>query len=132
MKRFLFFGLLYCLPVLLPAQKVITLKIDGTINPASADFIQRGIERARDENAACLIIQLNTPGGLISSTRNIVSDMLESAVPVIVFVAPAGAHAASAGVFSTMPANIAAMAPGTNIGAAHPVMLQGQIDTIMN
>jgi membrane-bound serine protease (ClpP class) len=132
MKRLLLFGLLYCLPVLLPAQKVITIKIDGTINPASAGFISRAIEKAENENAACLVISLNTPGGLLASTRNIVSKMLESKVPVIVFVAPAGAHAGSAGVFITIAAHIAAMAPGTNIGAAHPVQMEGQMDTIMN
>jgi membrane-bound serine protease (ClpP class) len=75
---------------------------------------------------------LNTPGGLLESTRIIVSDMLESPVPVIVYVAPAGAHAGSAGVFITLAANIAAMAPGTNIGAAHPVQLQGGMDSTMN
>ena len=68
MKRCFFIGLLFCLPLLLPAQEVITLKIDGPISPASADFIQRGIEKAQAENAVCLIIQLNTPGGLITST----------------------------------------------------------------
>jgi len=131
MKKCLFL-LLLCLPVLLSAQKVITLTIEGTINPASADFIHRAIEKAHNENAVCVVIQLNTPGGLLTSTRNIVSDILESTVPVIVFVAPAGAHAGSAGVFITMAAHIAAMAPGTNIGAAHPVGMQGGIDTIMN
>jgi len=108
------------------------MKIDGAINPVSADFIHDGIEKARREKAECLIIHLNTPGGLLKSTRVIVSDILESPVPVIVYVSPGGAHAGSAGVFITLAANIAAMAPGTNIGAAHPVELQGQMDTIMN
>ena len=108
------------------------MKIDGTINPVTADFIHNGIEKAKNEKAECLIIHLNTPGGLLKSTRIIVSDMLESTVPVIVYVSPAGAHAGSAGVFITLAANIAAMAPGTNIGAAHPVTMQGQMDTTMN
>lgn len=108
------------------------MKIDGSINPVSADFIRNGIEKARSEKAECLIIQLNTPGGLLKSTRVIVSDMLQSPVPVIVYVSPGGAHAGSAGVFITLAAHIAAMAPGTNIGAAHPVMMQGQMDTTMN
>ena len=79
-----------------------------------------------------LLIHLNTPGGLLKSTRIIVGDMLESRIPVIVYVSPAGAHAGSAGVFITLAADIAAMAPGTNIGAAHPVTMQGESDTIMN
>ncbi len=116
----------------LTAQTALSIKIDGSINPASADFIHRAVERAKDLDAACLIVHLNTPGGLLESTRSIVSDFLASPIPVIVYVWPAGAHAGSAGVFVTMAANIAAMAPGTNIGAAHPVMLQGQPDSIMN
>lgn len=108
------------------------MKVDGTINPVAADFIHRGIEKTRNENAECLIILLNTPGGLLKSTRVIVSDILESPVPVVVFVSPGGAHAGSAGVFITLAAHIAAMAPGTNIGAAHPVDMQGERDTIMN
>ena len=107
------------------------MKIDGSINPVSADFIRNGILKASNEKAECLIIHLNTPGGLLKSTRMIVSDMLESPVPVVVYVSPGGSHAGSAGVFITLAANIAAMAPGTNIGAAHPVS-QGQMDTTMN
>ncbi len=108
------------------------MKIEGSINPVSADFIRNGIEKAKNEKAECLIIHLNTPGGLLKSTRAIVSEILESPVPVVVFVSPGGAHAGSAGVFITLAAHIAAMAPGTNIGAAHPVTLQGQMDTTMN
>ncbi|MGH2553105.1 MAG: NfeD family protein, partial [Chitinophagaceae bacterium] len=111
---------------------VVSMKIDGSINPVSADFIHNGIEKAKKQNAECLVIHLNTPGGLLKSTRVIVSDMLESPVPVVVYVSPGGAHAGSAGVFITLAAHIAAMAPGTNIGAAHPVSMQGQMDTIMN
>ena len=113
-------------------QNVLTITIDGSINPASAEYIERGIKKAEAENAQCLVIQLNTPGGLLKSTRVIVSNILESNVPVVVYVSPSGAHAGSAGVFLTLAAHIAAMAPGTNIGAAHPVDLQGSIDTIMN
>jgi len=119
-------------PSLLYAQTVISMKIDGTINPVTAAFIHRGIEKANLEKAECLIIHLNTPGGLLKSTRVIVSDILSSPVPVVVFVSPGGAHAGSAGVFITLAAHIAAMTPGTNIGAAHPVDLQGQRDSIMN
>lgn len=113
------------------AQKVVTIKIDGAINPAAAEFIHNAIQHARSVEAECLVIHLNTPGGLLKSTRVIVSDILESKVPVVVYVAPGGAQAASAGVFVTLAAHIAAMAPGTNIGAAHPVTLEGQQDSIM-
>ena len=113
-------------------QKVYSIKIDGAINPVTADFIKSSIEQAADNKAECLIIHLNTPGGLLKSTRVIVSDMLESPVPIVVYVSPGGSHAGSAGVFITMAANIAAMAPSTNIGAAHPVSSQGQMDSVMS
>ena len=100
--------------------------IDGGINPAVDDFIRESIGRARSKGARALIIQLDTPGGLLTSTRSIVKDILGASVPVIVYVAPSGAGAGSAGVFITLSAHIAAMAPGTNIGAAHPVAGGGQ------
>lgn len=118
--------------MLLAAQKVVSIKIDGSINPASAAFIKKAIDKAGAENAQCLIIHLNTPGGLLKSTRVIVGAILEAPLPVVVFVAPGGAHAGSAGVFITMAAHIAAMAPSTNIGAAHPVSAQGQLDPALN
>ena len=127
-----YYFLLFFITSSLLAQKIISIKIDGTINPVTADFIHNAIEKAKKENAECLLIHLNTPGGLLQSTREIVSDMLESSVPVVVYVSPGGSHAGSAGVFITIAANIAAMAPGTNIGAAHPVTLQAQMDTTMN
>lgn len=128
--RYLIFFLF--MPAWLAGQTVVSIKINGTINPASADFIHNSIEKARNEKAECLIIHLNTPGGLLKSTRVIVGDILESTVPVIVYVSPGGAQAGSAGVFITLAAHIAAMAPGTNIGAAHPVDMQGSPDTIMS
>jgi len=133
MERILSYCLfLFLFPLVTDAQTVISMKIDGSINPASADFIHNGIEKATREKAECIIIHLNTPGGLLKSTRMIVSDILESPVPVIVYVSPGGAQAGSAGVFITLAAHIAAMAPGTNIGAAHPVTLQNQMDSTMN
>ena len=99
------------LPTAIFSQQIVLLKIDGEINPASAAYIERGIENATENNAECLIIELNTPGGLLQSTRIIVSAILESKIPIVVYVAPGGAHAGSAGVFITMAANIAAMAP---------------------
>ncbi|MBU2636909.1 MAG: nodulation protein NfeD [Bacteroidetes bacterium] len=114
------------------AKRVIVISVDGSINPSSAEYINSGIKRAREKNAECLIIKLNTPGGLLKSTRIIVTDILNSEIPVVVFVYPGGSQAASAGVFITLAGHIAAMAPGTNIGAAHPVSLQGEQDSIMN
>lgn len=110
----------------------MTIAIDGSINPVVTGFINRSLEKARQDKAECLIIYLNTPGGLLKSTRYIVSDLLTARVPVVVYVSPEGAQAGSAGVFITLAAHIAAMAPGTNIGAAHPVNLQGQRDSIMD
>ena len=108
------------------APHVDLIVIDGTINPAVDDFIRESIGRAKSNGARALIIQLDTPGGLLSSTRTIVKEILGAPVPVMVYVAPSGAGAGSAGVFITLSAHIAAMAPGTNIGAAHPVAGAGQ------
>ncbi len=111
---------------------VYVIKIDGSINPSTSDFIHKSITEAVSKNAECLIIQLNTPGGLLKSTRYIVSDLLTSEIPTVVFVSPSGSQAASAGVFVTIASNIAAMAPGTNIGASHPVSTGGQMDSVMS
>src|SRR5262245_13901040 len=133
MRRILlYFFMLMAFPWPLYAQKVLSIKLEATINPATADFIHRAIDVAQTQRATCLLIHLNTPGGLLKSTRVIVSDILESPVPVVVYVSPGGAHAGSAGVFITMAAHVAAMARGTNIGAEHAVRTQGQMDTIMN
>jgi membrane-bound serine protease (ClpP class) len=108
------------------APHVDLIVIDGSINPAVDDFIREGIGRAKLNRARALVIQLDTPGGLLTSTRTIVKEILGSPVPVMVYVAPSGAGAGSAGVFITMSGHVAAMAPGTNIGAAHPVAGGGQ------
>jgi membrane-bound serine protease (ClpP class) len=113
------------------AKTVHVISIDASINPATADFIETSIEQATQDGAECIVIRLNTPGGLLKSTRVIVSSILEAKIPVVIYVAPSGAQSASAGVFITMAAHVAAMAPGTNIGAAHPVGMQGQQDSIM-
>ena len=104
-------------------NKIIVLTAESAVHPALTDYIQTGIEKAKEDSAECLIVQLNTPGGLLSSTRNIVTEFLQSEMPIIVYVSPSGAQAASAGVFITLASHIAAMAPSTNIGAAHPVNL---------
>lgn len=126
-------AVLFLLPALLFAQSssVEVIKVDGTINPATASYIRSGIKRAAENQAQCLVVLLNTPGGLLKSTRIIVTDILTSPVPVVVYVAPSGSQAASAGVFITLAAHVASMSPGTNIGAAHPVALEGQQDTVM-
>ncbi|MEO8514203.1 MAG: nodulation protein NfeD [Ignavibacteria bacterium] len=112
---------------------VYVIKIDGSINPSTSDFIHKSIEEAKNNNAECLIIELNTPGGLLKSTRYIVSDILMSPIPVIVYVSPGGSQAASAGVFITLASHIAVMSPGTNIGASHPVSGDGgKMDSTMS
>lgn len=101
------------------------VQIQDSINPGVENFLDHAITISQEEGAECLIILLDTPGGLVSAMRSIVQDILNSAVPIVVYVSPSGAQAASAGVFVTVAADIAAMAPGTNIGAAHPVTVGG-------
>jgi membrane-bound serine protease (ClpP class) len=106
-------------------QPVATIEIEGVISPVTLRLVGLAIDRAQAERAQALIIQLDTPGGLERSMRAIVQRMMNAEVPVVVYVAPTGARAASAGVFITMAAHVAAMAPATNIGAASPVMVGG-------
>ncbi|MCK5138947.1 MAG: nodulation protein NfeD, partial [Thermodesulfovibrionia bacterium] len=110
---------------------IITIKADGVVNPVMSEFISMSIDEAVSEKADALVIELDTPGGLDASMRTIVRDIIASEIPVIVYVSPSGARAASAGVFITLSAHVAAMAPGTNIGAAHPVGLGGKMDKTM-
>ena len=105
--------------VAVPRVNLVT--IDGSINPASADYIVAGIEQSERDGADALLIELDTPGGLVTATKDIIQAILNSKVPVIVYVAPRGAWAASAGMYITVSAHVAAMAPSTPIGAAHPV-----------
>ncbi|PYN40487.1 MAG: serine protease [Candidatus Rokuibacteriota bacterium] len=132
-----FFGLLAAALLALPVATaaapapVATIDIEGVINPVTLRLVGIAIDRAQAERAQALVIQLDTPGGLERSMRAIVQRMLNADVPVIVFVAPTGARAASAGVFITMAAHVAAMAPATNIGAASPVALGGGADKTM-
>ncbi len=111
-------------------SKIFVLKVDDAISPPISEYTHDGIKTALQEQAECVIIKLNTPGGLLKSTRVIVSELLESKIPVVVYVNPSGAQAASAGVFITLAAHIAAMTPGTNIGAAHPVSFD-KVDSVM-
>jgi len=109
----------------LATERVDMIKIDGPIGPATAGYISRALDQAADDQAQCLVIQLDTPGGLLDSTKAIVQKFLGSHVPTVVYVAPAGATATSAGCFITLAADIAVMAPTTSIGAAHPVAIGG-------
>jgi membrane-bound serine protease (ClpP class) len=108
------------------AGDVYILRVADAISPGTAEFIHSGLSKAEREGAGCVIIELDTPGGLAESMRRIVQDILASPLTVVVYVSPGGARAASAGVMITLAADIAAMAPGTNIGAAHPVGAGGQ------
>ena len=110
------------------SRSVATITIEGVISPVTLRLVETAIERASTQHAQALVILLDTPGGLERSTRAIVQRILNAEIPVVVYVAPTGARAASAGVFITLAASVAAMAPATNIGAAHPVALGGGVD----
>jgi membrane-bound serine protease (ClpP class) len=119
--------LILALPFSQAADKHIkVIRIEESINPGTAAFLARGTEQAVDDEAVLVVVQLDTPGGLVSSMRTMVKTIMNAPIPVVTFVSPSGAQAASAGVFVAMAADIAAMAPGTNIGAAHPVVAGGK------
>lgn len=127
-------GLTFCLilptyPVL--AEDIIVANYEGVINPVAAEYLHDALMFAQSSGAQALIFKLDTPGGLDTSMRLMIKDITGSSIPVIVFVAPSGGRAASAGVFITMAAHVAAMTPGTNIGAAHPVAMGGEMDNTM-
>ncbi|MBI3399626.1 MAG: nodulation protein NfeD, partial [Deltaproteobacteria bacterium] len=126
MKKVLLSLLFVCIGSSAYAQTIHYLNVDGIVNPVMSEFIVKSIDTAAKENAEAVVIQLDTPGGLDLSMRDIVKAVLSSDIPIIVYVAPAGSRAASAGVFITYAAHIAAMAPGTNIGSAHPVTMGGE------
>jgi membrane-bound serine protease (ClpP class) len=111
-----------------PGPTVLSMKLSGVVDPFEAAYIKRGIDTANSEGDAAVLITIDTPGGLDSSMRDIIKSILGSGVPVICYTAPSGARAASAGTFIMMACPIAAMAPGTNIGAAHPVGVSGVIE----
>jgi len=118
--------------LLLQANEIFLGELSGVISPASSAYILRAITSAEEQNAECLIIKIDTPGGLDESMREITKRILNAKVPIVIYVAPKGARAASAGVFILYSSHIAAMAPGTNVGAAHPVGMGGEkIDTVM-
>jgi len=113
-----------------PKKDVMVITVSGVINPVPAEYIGKSIKKASEKKVEALIIELDTPGGLDTSMRTIVKDIIGSEVPVVVYVSPSGSRAASAGTFITLAAHIAAMSPGTNIGAAHPVGVGGRMDKV--
>ncbi|MGA8111321.1 MAG: nodulation protein NfeD, partial [Acidobacteriaceae bacterium] len=111
--------------------QVVVLHLDDTIQPISADYLERGLAKAAEIHAQAVLVEMDTPGGLLDSMRAMVGDILQSPVPVIVYVAPAGARAGSAGFFIMESADLAVMAPGTEAGAAHPVVEMGSVSDTM-
>src|SRR5712691_10886543 len=114
-----------------PTRRVIVVNVDGIIHPVTVEIIGNAIEQASRENAAAVLLRLNTPGGLLDSSREINEKIVASRVPVIAYVAPSGGRAASAGFFLLQAADVAAMSPGTNTGAASPVLIGQQMDPVM-
>jgi membrane-bound serine protease (ClpP class) len=137
LSRIVSFVILTCIfllgaaPSRAQAPQVLEIQVDGMIHPVSAEFVTAGIDQAVRQRAALIIIQVNTPGGLDTSMRQIIEKIIASPVPVVVFVAPSGSRAASAGFFILLSADVAAMAPGTNTGAAHPVFMGSEPDEVM-
>src|SRR5579872_1280921 len=120
-----------CIVAPLHAAPVMKVVLDDTINPISQEYIERAIDTAAQNKDEAVLIEISTPGGLMDSMRGIIGKLLASPVPVIIYVTPTGSRAASAGFFILESADVAAMAPGTNTGAAHPVILGEKMDPVM-
>src|SRR5271155_6114209 len=136
MKLFFASRVLFCLLGLLvlsaaSSAEVLKIVVNDAIHPITDEYLGRAIAEAARNKDQALLIEINTPGGLLDSTRDIIEKILASPVPVIIYVTPSGSRAASAGFFILESADVAAMAPGTNTGAAHPVILGGKMDDVM-
>ena len=114
-----------------PTPQVVAVPVDGMVHPITVEIITHAIEQAKAEHAAVLLIRLNTPGGLLDATRQIIQQLSASPIPVVTYVTPSGARAASAGFFILQAGDVAAMSPGTNTGAASPVLMGQQMDPVM-
>ena len=124
-------ALAFAAQTLAAAPKVVAVNVDGMVHPVTTEIVRAAIAQAKQENAGLLLVRLNTPGGLMDAMRGTIEAILASPVPVVTYVAPSGGRAASAGFFILESGDIAAMAPGTNTGAAHPVALGGEMDAVM-
>jgi len=113
------------------APKIIAVDVNGMVHPITVEIIGSALTQARNEHAALVLIRLNTPGGLMDAMRQTIEKIVSSPVPVVTYVGPSGGRAASAGFFLLESGDIAAMAPGTNTGAAHPVLLGAELDAVM-
>jgi membrane-bound serine protease (ClpP class) len=113
------------------APRVLVVDVDGMIHPVTVEILSRAIQQAKQEDAALVLVRLNTPGGLMDAMRQCIEKIIASPAPVVTYVAPSGARAASAGFFILEAGDVAVMAPGTNTGAAHPVMMGGEMDAVM-
>jgi membrane-bound serine protease (ClpP class) len=127
------FGLLLCVAASAQGQsaRVMEISIDRVVHPLTTEIVSQGLAQAERDNASAVLIRLNTPGGLLTATQEIIQKIIASPVPVITYVSPSGGRAASAGFMILIAADVAAMAPGTNTGAAHPVQMGGEMDEIM-
>jgi len=123
MKRLLFLLLMTFLPLFASTSTIMKLEIKGAIGPASSNYLKEGMAAAVSQNAQMILIELDTPGGLSTSMREMIQEITNSTLPVIIYVSPKGARAASAGTYLLYASHVAAMAPGTNLGAATPVSL---------
>src|SRR5271163_4341228 len=132
LRIFCIFALLFAATALGQGPpRVVAVSIEGEIHPITVEIVGHAIEQAQSENAALLLVRINTPGGLLDATRQIIQKLDASPIPVVTYVAPSGARAASAGFFVLEAGDVAAMAPGTNTGASHPVVIGGEMDAVM-
>ena len=119
-------------PVRADSAHIIQVEVEHVIHPLTVEIVQQAIRQAGEEDASAVLLRMNTPGGLLSATKEVIQAIVASKTPIIVYVAPSGARAASAGFMILVSADVAAMAPGTNTGAAHPVMMGGEMDKVLS